>query len=348
MVSEPGAGAEPEDQEVDTEVEDAMKNGLKRSCSAPLINQLVTEEEGRAREGARAMLQTAAARLKPSSYLPGSLGGSRWRRWSTSTSSMAVPPTSPVHGPGGRSRVNRLKVEETKDVRAAEMDQERGVQRGLSIENTLSQSWEDLSLSEAPKERGTGGHSSRRSTDPTQPLTIGVGPFPSPRTSPSPSPSPTRTSVPGKQCFSPSMQMPVPNLSFSPSPSSSPTRRGWASRRSLSPITLRPSPLGPVKRKCMLGEEGEVAATPSKRHASLLSITHQNSYRERAAPYRLPLHVASGWATPSSSPSHSSHPSSEHSGGSRESSPSPAPLFPASPGPSLMDTSTSSSTETSL
>merc|ERR1719509_279339 len=100
-----------------------------------------------------------------------------------------------------------LEVEETKDVRAAEIDQERGVQRGLSIENTLSQSWEDLSLSEAPKERGTGGHSSRRSTDPTQPLTIGVGPFPSPRTSP--------------------------------------TRRGWASRRSLSPITLRPSPLAP-------------------------------------------------------------------------------------------------------
>ena len=147
MTSEPGAGGEQEDQEVDTEVEDAMKNGLKRSCSAPLINQLVAaEEEGRAREGARGMLQTAAARLKPSSYLPGSLGGSRWRRWSTSTSSMAVPPTSPVHGMAGRSRVNRLKVEETKDVRAAEIDQERGVQRGLSIENTLSQSWEDLSL----------------------------------------------------------------------------------------------------------------------------------------------------------------------------------------------------------
>merc|ERR1712013_496811 len=112
--------------------------------------------------------------------------------------------------------MGRLKVEETKDVSKAEIQTEREVQRGLSIENNLSQSWEDLSLSETPKESRTGsGHSrSSRVSDPTQPLTIGVGPFPSPRTSPSPSPSPTRSSVPGKQCFSPSMQMPVPNLSF--------------------------------------------------------------------------------------------------------------------------------------
>jgi len=363
MTSEPAeVGDQGEDLEADTEVEDAMKNGLKRSCSAPLINQLIAaEDEGRARDGARGVLSSAAARLRPSSYLPGSLGGSRWRRWSTSTSSMGInPPTSPVHGTvpgGGWSRVNRLKVEETKDVSKAEIQTEREVQRGLSIENNLSQSWEDLSLSETPKESRPGsvqGRGSSRVSDPTQPLTIGVGPFPSPRTSPSPSPSPTRSSVPGKQCFSPSMQMPVPNLSFSPSPSSSPTRRGWTSRRSLSPITLRPSPLGPVKRKCMLGDEGELGATPSKRHSSLLSITHQNSIR--SAPYRLPMHVA-GWATPSSSPSHSAGPSSDHSGCSRESSPSPAPVFPPSPcpgapaspgGPSLMDTSTSSSTETSL
>jgi len=32
------------DLEADTEVEDAMKNGLKRSSSAPLINQLVAAE----------------------------------------------------------------------------------------------------------------------------------------------------------------------------------------------------------------------------------------------------------------------------------------------------------------
>jgi hypothetical protein len=168
--------------------------------------------------------------------------------------------------------------------------------------------------------------------------------------------SPTRTSShPGKQCFSPSMQMPVPNLSFSPSPSSSPTRRGWTTRRSLSPITLRPSPLGPVKRKCMLDSDSEREAgiTPSKRHSSLLSITHQNSFR--SAPYRLPLHVSSGWATPSSSPSHSAGPPSDHSGCSRESSPSPSPAppfpqleYPSTSSPTLMDSSSGSQTETSL
>merc|ERR1719318_2288214 len=57
--------------------------------------------------------------------------------------------------------------------------------------------------------------------------------------------------------------------------------------------------------------EREAGAPPSKRHSSLLSITHQNSFR--SAPYRLPVHVSSGWATPSSSPSHSNC--------SRESSP---------------------------
>ena len=152
MTSEPAeVGDQGEDLEADTEVEDAMKNGLKRSCSAPLINQLIAaEDEGRAQDGARGVLSSAAARLRPSSYLPGSLGGSRWRRWSTSTSSMGInPPTSPVHGAvpgGGWSRVNRLKVEETKDVSKAEIQTEREVQRGLSIENNLSQSWEDLSL----------------------------------------------------------------------------------------------------------------------------------------------------------------------------------------------------------
>lgn len=157
MTSEPAeVGDQGEDLEADTEVEDAMKNGLKRSCSAPLINQLIAaEDEGRTRDGARGVLSSAAARLRPSSYLPGSLGGSRWRRWSTSTSSMGInPPTSPVHGTvpgGGWSRVNRLKVEETKDVSKAEIQTEREVQRGLSIENNLSQSWEDLSLVSSSK-----------------------------------------------------------------------------------------------------------------------------------------------------------------------------------------------------
>lgn len=325
------AEVERSDLEADTEVEDAMKNGLKRSSSAPLIPQLV--------ESSASQQPAGPGRLgRPGGGPVPAAATCRWRRWSTSTALSPTSPGSPVSSAGaGWARLNRLKVEETGDPGRLETDSERSVQRGLSIENSLSQSWEDLSLGESggggkDGGAGRGGHTSRRAEAMT-PLTIGVGPFPSPRTSPSPSPSPTRSSVPGKQCFSPSMQMPVPNLSFSPSPSSSPTRRSLTSRRSLSPITLRPSPLGPVKRKCNLDSE-EVGGTPSKRqHSSLLSITHQNN-SHRSAPYRLPQHLSSGWATPSSSPSHSAGPPSDHSGCSRESSPSPAPQ----PYPAIMET----------
>ena len=269
-----------------------MKNGLKRSSSAPLINQLVAESS------TTSLLQassTSTRRSRPAQYVPAA-ATSRWRRWSTSTTVSPVSPGSPVSSQGaGWARLNRIRSEETGDLVGREIQAERDVQRGLNIENSLSQSWEDLSLviiicltfnnltssnyqSDSKSASKSSSHTSRK-TDPMTPLTIGVGPFPSPRTSPSPSPSPTRSSMPGKQCFSPSMQMPVPNLSFSPSPSSSPTRRGWTTRRSLSPITLRPSQLGPVKRKCML-DESESGVTPCKRHSSLLSITHQNnSYR---------------------------------------------------------------------
>jgi len=352
--------AERSDIEADTEVEDAMKNGLKRSSSAPLINQLVAAEVSQTRE------TTGGARRQERSYIPAPAAASRWRRWSTSTSLSPVSPGSPINSQGagyGWARLNRLRVEESGDVVVREIQTERDVHRGLCIENSLSQSWEDLSLTDNKdankiSSASQSSHASRRSgsSDPMTPLTIGVGPFPSPRTSPSPSPSPTRSSVPGKQCFSPSMQMPVPNLSFSPSPSSSPTRR-WASRRSLSPITLRPSPLGPVKRKCML-DEADSGIIPSKRHSSLLSITHQNnSYR--AAPYRLPSHLGNTWSGSAPGPGPGSGPPSDHSG-SRESSPSPAPIFPASPAtmypttssPSLMDTNSTGPghgpTETSL
>ena len=132
------------DLEADTEVEDAMKNGLKRSSSAPLINQLVAAEAA-----SSSILHTAASRLKPST------SASRWRRWSTSTSLSPVSPGSCSSLPGmtghlgqgaGWARLNRLKVEETGDVGKLEIQTEREMQRGLCIENSLSQSWEDLSL----------------------------------------------------------------------------------------------------------------------------------------------------------------------------------------------------------
>ena len=281
------SGQDSADLEADTEVEDTLSNGLKRSSSAPLIQQLIAAEQ---------CSTSSQLRLRPSAYLPAS---SRWRRWSTSLS-----PVSPGGGGGGQTgwaRLNRLKVEETGDIGKNEIATEREVQRGITMEKNLSQSWEDLSLSDTKETRS----SRHKKIDPTLPLTIGVGPFPSPRTSPSPSPSPTRSSVTGKQCYSPSMQMPVPtNLSFTPSPSSSPTRRSWTSRRSLSPITLRPSALGPVKRKCML-DDGE--STPSKRHSSSLLITQTS----RAAPYKVPW--SSSWSTPQPSPRPPSETSRENS-----------------------------------
>lgn len=46
----------------------------------------------------------------------------------------------------GWARLNRLRVEESGDVVVREIQTERDVHRGLCIENSLSQSWEDLSL----------------------------------------------------------------------------------------------------------------------------------------------------------------------------------------------------------
>jgi len=306
-ISECGQETENPDLEVDNEVEDTLSNGLKRSSSAPLINQLVAAEQAAADSVSS---RTSGVRHRPSAAAFLS-GASRWRRWSTSVSPVISPvgfnTASHCGGQTGWARLNRLKVEETSDVGKCEIATEREVQRELSLEKTLSQSCEDLTLSENKESRGRKRHvgGSSSSTDPMLPLTIGVGPFPSPKTSPSPSPSPTRSSATGKQCYSPSMQMPVPtNLSFTPSPSSSPTRRSWASRRSLSPITLRSSPLGPVKRKCML-DDGE--STPSKRHSSNLLITHANT---RAAPYKVPY---SSWSTPQPSPRPPSETSRENS-----------------------------------
>ena len=47
----------------------------------------------------------------------------------------------------GWARLNRLRVEETGEaVGVREIQTEQSVHRGLCIENTLSQSWEDLTL----------------------------------------------------------------------------------------------------------------------------------------------------------------------------------------------------------
>ena len=116
-----------------------MKNGLKRSSSAPLINQLVAESSS-------SSLQSSTRRSRPAQYVPAA-ASSRWRRWSTSTTIGPVSPGSPVSSQGaGWARLNRIRSEETGDLVGREIQAERDVQRGLTIENSLSQSWEDLSL----------------------------------------------------------------------------------------------------------------------------------------------------------------------------------------------------------
>lgn len=82
-----------------------MKNGLKRSSSAPLINQLVASESasGLSREGPprqRSVLPEMSltlrlANCRTHNYVPAA-ATSRWRRWSTSTSLSPVSPGSPI------------------------------------------------------------------------------------------------------------------------------------------------------------------------------------------------------------------------------------------------------------
>ena len=60
--------------------------------------------------------------------------------------SAAMCDTCVVQG-AGWARLNRLRVEETGEaVGVREIQTEQSVHRGLCIENTLSQSWEDLTL----------------------------------------------------------------------------------------------------------------------------------------------------------------------------------------------------------
>ena len=152
-----------------------MKSCLKRSSSAPLINQLVAAEEAAAECSKDLRTDQSRSSHRPDrvqTYVPAP-AASRWRRWSTSTSLSPVSPGSPIssqvtiinHGQShchdgqynhslslfssqgaGWARLNRLRVEETGDVVVREIQTERDVHRGLSIENNLSQSWEDLSL----------------------------------------------------------------------------------------------------------------------------------------------------------------------------------------------------------
>ncbi|XP_053230288.1 PABIR family member 2-like isoform X1 [Podarcis raffonei] len=133
------------------------------------------------------------------------------------------------------SRLHQIRREEGVDLMNREAAHEREVQAAMQI----SQSWEEsLSLSDNDLDK------SEKSSSPKRIDFIPV----------SPAPSPTRGI--GKQCFSPSLQMFVSSNGLPPSPIPSPTRR--FSKRSQSPINcIRPSALGPIKRKGEMETESQ-------------------------------------------------------------------------------------------
>uniref|UniRef100_UPI00398EE6CC protein FAM122B isoform X1 n=1 Tax=Pristiophorus japonicus TaxID=55135 RepID=UPI00398EE6CC len=142
-----------------------------------------------------------------------------------------IVPSSPVRIPS--SRLHQIKQEEGMDLMNRETAHERGVQAAMQ----MSVSWEEsLNLSDNDLDKSA------------SPKRIDFIPV-------SPAPSPTRGI--GKQCFSPSLQIFVSSNGLPPSPNPSPTRR-FATRRSQSPINcIRPSALGPLKRKGEMESESQ-------------------------------------------------------------------------------------------
>ncbi|XP_075043363.1 PABIR family member 2-like isoform X3 [Mixophyes fleayi] len=135
--------------------------------------------------------------------------------------------------------VNRQSLEEGADLMNQETAREREVQTAMQ----MSLSWEEsFSLSDNDFDK---------LDKPSSPKRVDFVPV-------SPAPSPTRGI--GKQCFSPSLQMCLSSNGLPPSPVPSPTRR-FTARRSQSPINcIRPSALGPIKRKV----EMEIESQPKR------------------------------------------------------------------------------------
>ncbi|KAM4696809.1 P2R1A-PPP2R2A-interacting phosphatase regulator 1-like isoform 2-T2 [Rhinophrynus dorsalis] len=149
----------------------------------------------------------------------------RSRRNSTTVvnrQSLAVP-SSPIRI--SSSRLHQIKQEEGVDLM---INRETAHEREVQVAMQMSQSWEEsLTLSDNDLDKSS------------SPKRIDFVPV-------SPAPSPTRGI--GKQCFSPSLQIFVSSNGLPPSPTPSPTRR--FATRSQSPINcIRPSSLGPLKRK---------------------------------------------------------------------------------------------------
>ncbi|KAL0127964.1 hypothetical protein PUN28_003311 [Cardiocondyla obscurior] len=222
---------------------------LKRSSSAPMINEISATMS-------ITTPSTSSSRDAVSNFNIFA-NSTRLRRFSTS---------SPGNVPRLTPRVSQLRQEECVDVAGREAAHEKEIHSAMQI----SQSWEDLTLeaeglsfkdSESPTQHL---NKMERPKRPLDPLSLNLSITGSPLCS---SPSPTRSGFNQRQCYSPGMHIWKSNLSPSP------TRKAFATRRSLSPIAIRPSCLGPVKRKFELDEAGmdHNLQPPAKRTSSLLT-----------------------------------------------------------------------------
>ncbi|VVC44022.1 Hypothetical protein CINCED_3A008742 [Cinara cedri] len=204
---------------------------LKRCNSAPMINDM-----GASMPGLPCM--PMMSREAPCNIF---IRAPRFRRFSTSGSPhITFPNVSVSTSPKLVHRVNQLRQEETADLINREVAHEREVHSAMQI----SQSWEDLSIMIDSPSKADDGQFGKQSNahygrsnlyDPLH-LNFSMNSAPS-------SPSPTRSM---RHCVSPSL--------FKPNLSPSPTRKTFTSGRSLSPISMRPSSLGPVKRKCEMDD----------------------------------------------------------------------------------------------
>lgn len=178
----------------------------------------------------------------------------RTRRYSTGFSPLA---TNPGPSPRLTPRVSQLRQEECADLNSREVNHEREVHTALQI----SQSWEDLTLDAE-------NWSFKSDSELTNPLHVTL---PTGIISCS-SPSPTRYSV-RLLTFNILVLLNIApilwricssraglRLPYGLSPS--PTRRTFQTRRSMSPIAMRPSSLGPVKRKFELDDNYSNSYSP--------------------------------------------------------------------------------------
>ncbi|XP_022184963.2 protein FAM122A isoform X2 [Nilaparvata lugens] len=231
---------------------------LKRSSSAPMINDL--------NPAMTTSSTTVTKQREPTSSFNFFSTHGRARRSSYSAS------FSPMQNSGGLSprltpRVNQILQEECENAIGREMAHEREVHSAMA----MSASCEDLRLVGSKDDKlnensesndstngsvggggGVGGGSKMARTGLLDPLHISTA------IHTSPSPSPTRMLTMRPNNFSPTAW----RTNLSPSP----TRKSFCTRRSSSPIAMRPSSLGPVKRKVDVDDN----EPPAKRSSGLL------------------------------------------------------------------------------